>query len=450
MQIDQHAAHTPAHDRPVSTLPHTSPLHAEALHPEDEAIPQGDNLPDQTTLLNNEEESFALAPVDASALKGLTKAKRKRKLVVDEVKNISGEEMKSQLASTSDIVTTLDLAPPTKRLMYWKETGGVEKLFALPARDIPARCLFKNYQRNLTSRPFGIEDFSVLGPAEVLALEQHRIEEAESPVPKKQSRKRKFQDQIEVQQQQSLPEPDLARDLSSVPAAHDSIAPLAVEDSINASDCLMPPPPSGMQSSHNPVMFASGNLSDLHMSGVLPMPGNISIPTPLDDVSVMSIPMTPGNVSMTPSHHSDNLEQMLPTGFDGGMTPHHSIENIISIPNLPADQVSSILNDDYTNMGYDGHHADSHDIGNDWNDDYEFPQSVGQVGDEQMEDETDEAFEERVLNKRAAQMFVTVRARMLKTENLYLSDMTFRNTKKQVSVIFFVLVFPEIRAIPRK
>ena len=51
--------------------------------------------------------------------------------------------MKNQLSDTSDIVTTLDLAPPTKRLMHWKETGGVEKLFALPARPIPARTLFK-------------------------------------------------------------------------------------------------------------------------------------------------------------------------------------------------------------------------------------------------------------------------------------------------------------------
>lgn len=27
--------------------------------------------------------------------------------------------------------------------MHWKETGGVEKLFALPSRHIPARTLFK-------------------------------------------------------------------------------------------------------------------------------------------------------------------------------------------------------------------------------------------------------------------------------------------------------------------
>ena len=64
-------------------------------------------------------------------------------MIVDEVKNISGEEMKAQLSDTSDIVITLGLAPPTKRLMHWKETGGVEKLFALPGRCIPSMALFK-------------------------------------------------------------------------------------------------------------------------------------------------------------------------------------------------------------------------------------------------------------------------------------------------------------------
>ena len=54
-------------------------------------------------------------PVEASAVKGLfTRFKRKRKLIVDEIKAISGEEMKAQLSDTGDIVTTLDLEPPTK------------------------------------------------------------------------------------------------------------------------------------------------------------------------------------------------------------------------------------------------------------------------------------------------------------------------------------------------
>lgn len=129
---------------------------------------------------------------------GFTKAKRKRKLIVDEVKNISGEEMKNQLSDTTDIVTTLDLAPPTKRLMHWKETGGVEKLFALPARPIPARALFKNYQRHLTSRAFGTEDFAMLGDADIIALDHMREAEEQAsmnesaPVPKRITRKRKY------------------------------------------------------------------------------------------------------------------------------------------------------------------------------------------------------------------------------------------------------------------
>ena len=53
-------------------------------------------------------------------VQGLNRAKRKRKLIVDEVKAISGEEMKAQLSDTSDIVTTLDLAPPTKRSIIHK------------------------------------------------------------------------------------------------------------------------------------------------------------------------------------------------------------------------------------------------------------------------------------------------------------------------------------------
>lgn len=151
---------------------------------------------DQTMLLQNEEETFALAPVDASVLKGFTKTKRKRKLIVDEVKNISGEEMKNQLSDTSDIITTLDLAPPTKRLMHWKETGGVEKLFALPARPIPARALFKNYQRHLILRAIGTEDFGMLGDPDSLALDQIREAEMEQPpvleTPTRRGRKRKI------------------------------------------------------------------------------------------------------------------------------------------------------------------------------------------------------------------------------------------------------------------
>merc|ERR1719334_537728 len=140
-----------------------------------------------TTLLHNEEESFALAPVEASTIKGLTRTKRKRKLIVDEVKAISGEEMKGQLSDTGDIVTTLDLAPPTKRLMHWKETGGVEKLFALPGRLLQSRFIADDYTANLIVRVSDIESFDMLGDngAEPdLALEQvPGAKEFQEPLP---------------------------------------------------------------------------------------------------------------------------------------------------------------------------------------------------------------------------------------------------------------------------
>ena len=71
------------------------------------------------------------------------KIKKKRKLIIDEQKAIASETMKLQLSDTSDIVTTLDLAPPTKKLMHWKETGGVEKLFAFSGKPIVSRTIVK-------------------------------------------------------------------------------------------------------------------------------------------------------------------------------------------------------------------------------------------------------------------------------------------------------------------
>nr|XP_046194656.1 double-strand-break repair protein rad21 homolog A-like [Oncorhynchus gorbuscha] len=79
-----------------------------------------------------------------------TKAKRKRKLIVDNLKELDSKSIRAQLSDYSDIVTTLDLAPPTKKLMMWKETGGVEKLFSLPAQPLWNGKLLKMFTRCLT------------------------------------------------------------------------------------------------------------------------------------------------------------------------------------------------------------------------------------------------------------------------------------------------------------
>ncbi|XP_024251861.1 double-strand-break repair protein rad21 homolog A-like isoform X1 [Oncorhynchus nerka] len=113
-----------------------------------EPLPAMQDQTEQTTLVHNEEEAFALEPIDITVKE--TKAKRKRKLIVDNLKELDSKTIRAQLSDYSDIVTTLDLAPPTKKLMMWKETGGVEKLFSLPAQPLWNSRLLKMFTRTLT------------------------------------------------------------------------------------------------------------------------------------------------------------------------------------------------------------------------------------------------------------------------------------------------------------
>lgn len=381
---------------------------------------------------------------------GVTKAKRKRKLIVDEVKNISGEEMKSQLANTSDIVTTLDLAPPTKRLMYWKDTGGVEKVFTLCARDIKAGAMFKNSQRHFVSRVMGVEDFSMLGPVDVLALEQHQqpsTDQDAMPIVAagaKRGRKRKLPLPAIVEQPpaqlsaiaelSTVSELDIARDVNEsadvqaqsivvggTPAV-DAATPICDDNLLAAAgqhDSLMPPPATpgyaGMESPiHSAAGLPIGSLPSIPMTpgglahgGLTPLPHGDYTPLSLPDGSMTPLNLAHGGMTPGDLQHGDygtagpnDLHHhggggFTPAGLDhgGGMTPHHAIENMESIPNIPADQVSSILNGTgMENLGYDGGFDDgagtaamapargggmSERAANDWNDDYDFPPSVG-------------------------------------------------------------------------
>ena len=186
---------------------------------------------------------------------------------------------------------------------------------------------------------------------------------------------------------------------------------------------LMPPPPS----------LASPRQS------LMSIPEMTSPPPP----HIPNIPMTPGNLA----HGLDENNPML---------SDPALNNLDTIPNLNAETVSSILDgtngmdQHFANMGYDAQASPSggisERIANDWND-YDYPASVGQTGEEQMVDESIEQFEERVLNKRAAQLFVNIRGKLQKQDKIYLSDMTYRNTKKQVSPFFSCLRFHFLKII---
>ncbi|XP_022921081.1 double-strand-break repair protein rad21 homolog [Onthophagus taurus] len=417
---------------------------------------------DQTLLLQNEEESFALAPVDATILKGFNKAKRKRKLIVDEVKNISGEEMKNQLSDTTDIVTSLDLAPPTKRLMHWKETGGVEKLFALPGRAIPARSLFGNYQRHLVLKPIGTEDFAMLGDADSLALDQ--IREAEehhqqtldppTPVPARRGRKRKnLDDSIE---KTPLHQPD--HDIQSILHHEESLGailrpptplqppptPLRAPTPLRPSSAFMPPPtPASLTSTIMPMT---------------PQPLPPAIPTP--DLTGSSQIIHQHQEEL---HHMDEMPQLQPDqvqslldghhhqegGYNrdilGDETPYHEglddLNGMTQMDNMGYGQGDIQM----ANMGYDEHNADglpggmSERVQSPWQGDYDLPHSADPA-DEQQVDESDEQFEERVLNKRAYQMFTVVRKKLQNTNQITTTEMCYRNNRKQASQKFYSLL----------
>ncbi|EFO17919.2 hypothetical protein LOAG_10578 [Loa loa] len=103
-------------------------------------------------------ESFTLEPLDAAAVAvaGIEKPgrpKRRRRLIVDEQKNISGDEMKGNMAEYRDTLQPLDLAPPTRKLMKLKETGTADKLFAIPGcAHLRAENLLKLYRSHLVYR----------------------------------------------------------------------------------------------------------------------------------------------------------------------------------------------------------------------------------------------------------------------------------------------------------
>ncbi|KAF7992332.1 hypothetical protein HCN44_001657 [Aphidius gifuensis] len=413
---------------------------------------------DHTTLVHDEEESFALAPVDASALKGFTKAKRKRKLIVDEVKNISGEEMKAQLSDTSDIITTLDLAPPTKRLMHWKETGGVEKLFALPGRPIPSRNLFKNYQRHLTSRSYDHEEFDrVRIEDDAMPLEQMReVPEAEplelqnldqsGITTKRQNRKRKTpidDDLVNTTAPKQLMEHPTNFDIPIVPPqpspTHDIESVSQIEPAV--------PEVSSIQDESSIINNETNQIDNIRAS-------ESQINNTFDNPDNALSCVADENVqpSITHDHQQQQQEEELQQQQHQQPPPTPTPQQHINseIPEMP--EMDNMGYDHTSNQqsfpGIDDQQQPVHTPGGisergpatPWNpDDYEFPHSAGPT-DEQQVDETYEQFEERVVNKRAANMYTAIKSKLDIKDRLTLSEIASKNLRKQAAQKFYTLL----------
>ncbi|NXA03543.1 RD21L protein, partial [Sapayoa aenigma] len=118
-----------------SALPHTNLLFLSEPNCTDTAIKDVSHTMSETFLLFKE-EGFVLEPVDDTAVTRRKKNKRKRKLLVDAEKELSCDAIYNQLTNCSDILAALELAPPTKKTMMWKESGGAETLLSHPTQPV--------------------------------------------------------------------------------------------------------------------------------------------------------------------------------------------------------------------------------------------------------------------------------------------------------------------------
>ncbi|NXS85508.1 RD21L protein, partial [Erpornis zantholeuca] len=92
-------------------------------------------------------EGFVLEPVDDAAVTQRKKKQRKRKLLVDVEKELSSNTIYKQITNCTDLLAMLDLAPPTKKTMMWKESGGVDKLLSNAAQPVAHAELQKLFEK---------------------------------------------------------------------------------------------------------------------------------------------------------------------------------------------------------------------------------------------------------------------------------------------------------------
>ncbi|XP_031362420.2 double-strand-break repair protein rad21-like protein 1 [Lonchura striata] len=101
------------------------------------------------TMLLLQEEGFVLEPVDDTAVTQRNKKQKKRKLLVDVEKELSCHTIYKQITNYTDLLGTLDLAPPTKKMMMWKEWGAVDKLLSHSSQPMLHAQLQKMFEKCL-------------------------------------------------------------------------------------------------------------------------------------------------------------------------------------------------------------------------------------------------------------------------------------------------------------
>ncbi len=79
----------------------------------------------------DKESNFVLEPVNVTPTV-VERGKRKRRVVMDNDKEFSGQQIKSQFEDYNDLLQPKCFPPPTKKAMMWREMAGCEQLYSNP------------------------------------------------------------------------------------------------------------------------------------------------------------------------------------------------------------------------------------------------------------------------------------------------------------------------------
>ena len=351
--------------------------------------------------------------------------------------------MKAQLSDTGDIVTTLDLAPPTKRLMHWKETGGVEKLFSLPGRPLNSQEIFKSYQMHLTSDLAVNEHFDMLGDTEGEAIQLEHVpgeeEEAAVHTPKKRGRP---------------PKKKATEDGEETPSPSKKSARLSAQQE------TAQPPPSQPDFEHPEVPE--------HES--VPEPQQIEQQTEEHQEQQQETEVGEQQQPQVEEQQDQQVNQQ--ESLNQELTQEQQVFGDIATP-APQEPNTG----DFANMGYNPDEPNTANVSNmGWEDqgaptpgahsmgapsmgaptpyreeefdDYTGPGSVSNKEDEMQEDETIEEFEDRVLNKRAAHLNTILKSKLEVMDELLFSKLPMRKLRKNVAQNFYsLLVLQKVNAV---
>ncbi|XP_054633778.1 double-strand-break repair protein rad21-like protein 1 [Dunckerocampus dactyliophorus] len=151
---------TPQNDNPENTSLNDQ-------HGADRGDPAEEEYPSP---LANEQATFALAPVLATSSAKKKSGKRKCRLIVDRMTMLTNKAMQKQLSDYSNLVVPMDMAPPTRQVMLWKEGGAAVKLLAQLCTNVIAPEIKETFKKSVY---LVVHTYNAFDDVEVMRQDDH-------------------------------------------------------------------------------------------------------------------------------------------------------------------------------------------------------------------------------------------------------------------------------------